>query len=97
MSRNYNDTGQMGDMLEEFDSIVRMAGEHPDLIDAMDLNFLNSVNDRRCQYGENTIVSVKQVKWIRDIRRKLIAGGAKEDEDADAGLEPTDARFGGEG
>ncbi len=92
-----NNSGPMGDMLAEFDAIVRMAGEHGELLDDMDLDFLDSVNDRRRKYAERTTVSVKQVKWIRDIRRKLIAGGAKEDEDADAGLEPTDARFGGEG
>lgn len=92
-----NNSGPMGDMLEEFDGIIRMAGEHQELLDEADLDFLDSVNDRRRKYAERTIVSVRQVKWIRDIRRKLIAGGAKMDEDADAGLEPTDARFGGEG
>ena len=93
MSRNKS--GPMGELLPWFDRLVAMAGEHGELLDDMDLDFIDSINDRRRKYGAATTVSVKQVKWLRDIRRKLIAGGAVECEDADAGLEPTDARLGG--
>ena len=57
---------------EEAQTLVEMLEDHEADMDDSDRNFFRSIKGRFEQYGPRTIISVKTLFWLRDIRDRVL-------------------------
>ena len=85
MRSEWNDSEPIGAEIAWLETVVGTARRHAEILDDATIRFVDSLHQRVADHGERTLMSRKQLGWVKSIEQQLLSAGARFDPDAEDG------------